>query len=162
MQVFHNEYSIMELLWKENKPLTRAEILKGTTGRSWNPASIHLIINSMLSKNLIKITDDSKKYGRTYESIMTQEEYLRRCIEECLPGKTKQYKFMATVTALVNAEGITEEDINGLEAMLEAKREELSKKTSKRREKNRFIVNLKKDPSGFFFNRLDRFSIVYL
>lgn len=132
MQVSHNEYSIMELLWKENKPLTRAEILKGTTGRSWNPASIHLIINSMLSKNLIKITDNSKKYGRTYESIMTQEEYLRRCIDECLPGKTALGKIMETMTALVNAEGITEKDIKDLEVMLEEKREELSKKILKK------------------------------
>jgi len=135
MQVSHNEYLIMELLWKENRPLTRAEILKGTTGRSWNPASVHLIINSMLSKNLIKITDESVKYGRTYESIMTQDEYLRQCIDESLPGKTKQFKLMGTVMALVNEEGITEEDIKSLEAILEEKREKLSKKTSKRKKK---------------------------
>ena len=135
MQVSHNEYLIMELLWKENRPLSRAEILKGTVGRSWNPASVHLIINSMLSKNLIKITDESKKYGRTYESIMTQDEYLRQCIDESLPGKTKQFKLIGTVMALVNREGITEEDINSLEAMLEEKREELSKKPSKRKKK---------------------------
>ncbi|MBR4732502.1 MAG: BlaI/MecI/CopY family transcriptional regulator [Lachnospiraceae bacterium] len=135
MQVSHNEYFIMELFWKEDRPLTRAEILKGTVGRSWNPASVHLIINNMLSKNLIKITDESKKYGRTYESIMTQDEYLRQCIDESLPGKTKQYKLMSIVMALVNMEGITEEDIRKLEAMLEEKREELSKNTSKRKKK---------------------------
>ena len=135
MQVTHNEYLIMELFWKENRPLSRAEILKGTVGRSWNPASVHLIINSMLSKNLIKITDESKKYGRTYESIITQDDYLRQCIDESLPGKTKQYKLMCTVMALVNTEGVTEEDIKSLEAMLEEKREELSKRTSKRKRK---------------------------
>lgn len=135
MQVSHNEYLLMELFWKENRPLSRAEILKGTTGRSWNPASVHLIINSMLSKNLIKISDENKKYGRTYEGIMTEDEYLRRCIDESLPGKTKQYKLMGTVMALVNAEGVTEEDIKNLEAMLEEKRQALSKRTSKRKKK---------------------------
>ncbi len=44
MQVSRNEYLFMELFWKEKKPLSRAEILKGTAGRDWNPASIHLII----------------------------------------------------------------------------------------------------------------------
>lgn len=56
-------------------------------------------------------------------------------IDDSLPGKTKQYKLMGTVMALVNTEGVTEEDIKSLEAMLEEKREELSKRTSKRKRK---------------------------
>ena len=41
MRISENEYKIMQLLWDEGRPLTRAEILKGTEGRNWNPASIH-------------------------------------------------------------------------------------------------------------------------
>lgn len=71
-----NEMIIMNLLWKEDRPLSRSEILKGTPGRNWNPASVHLILNSMISKGAIKITDESVTYNRTYESVLTYDEYV--------------------------------------------------------------------------------------
>ena len=82
-----NEYLILSLMWKENRPVTRAEILKGTEGRDWNPASIHLILNSMISKGAIKITDESTKYGRTYKPEMTYREYLMETLREAVPNK---------------------------------------------------------------------------
>ena len=147
MQLSHNEYLIMALLWKENRPLSRAEILKGTEGRNWNPASIHLILNSMLSKGAIKITDEEKKYGRTYEAMITQEDHMLQCIEEGMPGgtieerllsvfdalarKTEKKKLLNVVSALVDRTNIKERDIESLEAMLEEKRKELHKKNNK-------------------------------
>ena len=76
MSISKNEYLILKLLWKEDRPLTRAQILQGTTGRDWNPASIHLILNSMISKGIIKITDESVSYGRTYEYVLSESDYI--------------------------------------------------------------------------------------
>ena len=82
-----NEYKILSLMWREGKPITRADILRGTNGRNWNPASIHLILNSLISKGLIKITDEEKKYGRTYEPLVTYEQYLTNLLIESIPDK---------------------------------------------------------------------------
>ena len=147
MQLSHNEYLIMALLWKENRPLSRAEILKGTEGRNWNPASIHLILNSMLSKGAIKITDEEKKYGRTYEAVITKEDHMMKCIDESMPEgtieeklisvfevlakKLDEKKLLGIVMALVDRTKIKEKDIDSLEALLEEKREALSKKKKK-------------------------------
>ncbi len=147
MQLSHNEYLIMALLWKEGRPLSRAEILRGTEGRNWNPASIHLILNSMLSKGAIKITDETKKYGRTYEAMITQEDHMLKCIDENIPEGTvedklisvidilakraDEKKLMSVVSALVDRSKIKEKDIENLEAILEEKREELRKKKKK-------------------------------
>ncbi len=86
MQLSENEMLIMELLWKEDRPMTRAEILKGTEGRNWNPASIHLILNSMISKGAIRITDEEKKYGRTYETCVNRVDYARDAVKALFPG----------------------------------------------------------------------------
>ena len=86
--VSKNEYTILSLLWESNKPLTRAEILEGTEGRSWNPASIHLILNSMISKGFIRITNEEVKYGRTYEPCITYYEYLARSLQKIVPNKS--------------------------------------------------------------------------
>ena len=82
-----NEYKIMSFMWKEKRPVTRAEILKGTEGRNWNPASIHLILNSMISKGVIKITDETVSYGRTYEAELTYKEYLMETLKKAVPDK---------------------------------------------------------------------------
>jgi predicted transcriptional regulator len=137
----------MALLWKEDRPLSRAEILKGTEGRNWNPASIHLILNSMLSKGAIKITDETKKYGRTYEAVITKEDHMLKCIDESMPEgtveekllsvfdvlvkKTDEKKLLSVVSALVDRTKVKEKDIETLEAILEEKREELRKKKKK-------------------------------
>ena len=122
MQLSRNEYAIMHLLWKEKRPLSRAELLKGTVGRNWNPASIHLILNSMLSKGVIKITDEEKKYGRTYETMISEEEFTLQCIDEGLPGRSDEEKLFSVVAALVNRPGITEKEIQSLEQLLNEKR----------------------------------------
>ena len=144
MQLSHNEYLIMALLWREDRPLSRAEILKGTEGRNWNPASVHLILNSMLSKGAIRITDEEKRYGRTYEAVITREDHMLGCIEEGIPEGTTEEKLLGVfdalaksldkkkllgvVSALVDRAGVKEKDITALEAMLEEKREELHKR----------------------------------
>lgn len=147
MQLSQNEYLIMALLWREGRPLSRAEILRGTEGRNWNPASIHLILNSMLSKGAIKITDEEKKYGRTYEAVITKEDHVLQCIEEGMPEgtvedklisvfdalakRTDEKKLLGLVSALVDRSKIKEKDIENLEAILEQKRSELRKKKKK-------------------------------
>lgn len=107
MQISSNEYKIMQLLWIEGKPLTRAEILKGTEGRNWNPASIHLILNSMISKGAIRITDEEKKYGRTYEACYSQDEYVMEALKGVLPDKAEKDLLTAVLDAFVNKDGKT-------------------------------------------------------
>lgn len=74
---------IMKIIWQSG-PMDRADILKNTNGRSWNLASIHLILNSMISKGFL-MADDTKKYGRKYAALITREEYLMRCLRFCFP-----------------------------------------------------------------------------
>ena len=88
MQLSENELIILKLMWRENRPLSRAEILKGTEGRNWNPASIHLILNSMISKGALKVTDETKKYGRTYEACVEIEDYALEAVKSLFPGMT--------------------------------------------------------------------------
>lgn len=125
IQLSHNERQIMELLWKEDRPLSRLEILAGTEDRDWNPASVHLILNSLLSKGVMKITDTEKKYGRTYEAVISQEEYVAQYIVNGTPGHTERDRLLCVVSALVNKKGIDKETINELEKMLEEKKKEL-------------------------------------
>jgi len=48
-----NEQEIMDLLWKENKPLSRSDIINLSTERSWKASSIHILLNQLLEKGAI-------------------------------------------------------------------------------------------------------------
>ena len=101
-----NEYTIMNVMWEAGHPVTRAEILNGTEGRNWNPASIHLILNSMISKGAIKITDENVRYGRSYEPCVSYDEYLIAFLKEKFPNKDMKQllKDMTRVIRKMNKE----------------------------------------------------------
>ena len=122
MQISSNEYKIMQPLWNEGKPLSRAEILKGTEGRNWNPASIHLILNSMISKGAIRITDEEKRYGRTYETCNSQDEYVMNALKGMLRGMTEKDLLTAVLDAFANKDGKTsKKTLNDIQKYIDEK-----------------------------------------
>ena len=69
-----NEFKIMQLLWKEDRPLSRPEIIEMIPDRDWNPNSIHLILNNMIEKGVIRVegmTRCGRGYGRTYAATVS-------------------------------------------------------------------------------------------
>ena len=131
MRISENEYKIMQLLWDEGRPLTRAEILKGTEGRNWNPASIHLILNAMISKGIIRIADEEKKYGRAYEACYGQDEYVMEALKEVLPGKTERELMISVLDAFTNKDGKpSKKALNSVQKYIEEKSAIMSGKKS--------------------------------
>ena len=73
-----SENEIMDLLWKEGRPLSRSEIIEFTPDRTWKPASIHILLNSMLEKGAIEVAgfvQSTKNYARTFTPTLTADEY---------------------------------------------------------------------------------------
>ena len=73
-----SENEIMNLMWKEGRPLSRSEIIELIPERSWKPASIHILLNSMLDKNAIEVAgfvQSTKNYARTFMPTLTADEY---------------------------------------------------------------------------------------
>mgnify|MGYP000028584080 FL=1 len=105
--------------------MSRQEILEGTDGRSWNPASIHLVLNNMLSKGILRITDQTVRYGRTYGATMPRCEYIAQYAEEVAKGNTQRDRTLDLAMCLVCRDGIDADTIAELEQMLEARRKEL-------------------------------------
>ena len=50
-----SEKQVLDLLWDSNEPLTSTEIVKLCAGRTWKPSYIHIMINSLLKKEMIKV-----------------------------------------------------------------------------------------------------------
>lgn len=68
----------MDLLWNTDRPLTATEIVNLTPERTWKKSYIHLLINSLIDKNLIRsdtLVRTGRNFGRAFVAIDTQEEF---------------------------------------------------------------------------------------
>ena len=60
-ELSNNEKQILETLWRENKSLTRSEIIDLTYDKTWKESSIHVLLNQLLTKKAIQ-TDSGMMY----------------------------------------------------------------------------------------------------
>ena len=120
-----SEREVLELLWEENQPLTSAEIVKISEHKTWKPSYIHLMINSLLKKNIIQVAgfkQTTKNYARTFTPTMTREEFSIHMLRE------ENQLTASSLSLLFGA--LLEEDvdravIDELSDMLQKKKEEL-------------------------------------
>jgi len=73
-----SEKEIMGLLWNIDRPLTATEIVNLTPERTWKKSYIHLLINSLLEKQLIRsesLVRTGRNFGRAFVATMTEEQF---------------------------------------------------------------------------------------
>ena len=110
-----NELEIMELMQRENRPLSRTDIIELSPDRSWKASSIHILLNKMLDKDAIKVDGfvrTGKNYGRTYSPALSNVD-------------SKKEATIAVISSLINDKDITAQDIKEIEAVIEAKKSKL-------------------------------------
>ena len=116
-----NEFKIMQLLWRENRPLSRPEIIELLPDRAWNPNSIHLILNNMIEKGVVDvsgITRCGRGYGRTYAATVSNLEYAVLTLRDAAPEFTPDELVKGVLPLLL--EGVGPETRAALKAQLEA------------------------------------------
>ncbi|AMJ40474.1 BlaI/MecI/CopY family transcriptional regulator [Anaerotignum propionicum] len=124
-----NEQEIMDLLWKENKPLSRSDIINLSTERSWKASSIHILLNQLLEKGAICVNGfvkTGKNYGRTFSPAFTEEEYhVMQFQSSGCYQQSKAASLVDFVSAFIQDEEIDRNTIDRLEALLDEKRKGL-------------------------------------
>ena len=118
-----NEFKIMQLLWKQNRPLSRPEIIDMVPDRDWNPNSIHLILNNMIEKGVIRVegmTRCGRGYGRTYAATMSNLEYALHILREATPDLNADERILG-ILPLMLEEDIAPETIGKLKTILKTR-----------------------------------------
>lgn len=73
------EVELMELLWKQDKPLTSVEILAIPDDHSWSDNYLPIMLKSLLDKNAIEVCGYVRcgtQYARQFKYSITREEYV--------------------------------------------------------------------------------------
>ncbi len=118
-----NEFKIMQLLWKEGRPLSRPEIIELIPDRDWNPNSIHLILNNMIEKGVIRVegmTRCGRGYGRTYAATVDNLEYAVNLLKDATPETDPDERVLGVLKLLL-ADSVKPETVEELKSILAAR-----------------------------------------
>ena len=124
--VTNSEHEILQVLWKAGRPLSRAEILKFSSGKTWKDNSVHILLNGMLDKGTIQTADfvrSGKVWARTYEPNVSAHDYYVDCFNTY--GWPDPIKFVEYV---VSQEDVSKETIDQMIEVIEPKKREMKSK----------------------------------
>lgn len=117
MYLTKNEIEIMDVLWRENRALSRGEILSLSGEKTWMDSSIHILLNSMLKKGAIceaGFVKCGKTCGRVYDAAISCEEYYASTFD----STKKKPSVPKLISALIAREGIDADTIGQIEEIL--------------------------------------------
>ncbi len=118
-----SEHEIMNLLWHVDKPLTASEIIEKSTDKTWKDSYIHLLINSLLDKEMIRaegFAKTTKNYARTFVAAISEEAYAVQQIAG--PNPISTLSVVSIVSALIDQSADQQTLIDAIESMLAEKR----------------------------------------
>ena len=107
-------YDIMNVLWEEGRPLSAFEI--NDIAPELKMPTVRRCLELLLKENLIQVAGTSmngKVYARNYTPLLSREDYLK--------GNAKSRK----INALLESDGITVEELEKLQELIDKKRAEL-------------------------------------
>ena len=124
MELTKSEMEIMDVLWQDGNALSRADLLERAEEKSWKDSSVHILLNSLLSKGAIReagVVKRSKTFGRTFLPTMTREEYFAANIF----SHRYQPEMIGLISALLKRPEVNENMLNEIAALAEAKKGEI-------------------------------------
>ena len=120
MELTRSEMEIMDVFWEAGQPLSRSDLLARSEGKSWKDSSVHILLNGMLQKNVIReagFVKRSKTYGRTFLPTMTREEYFAATVF----SHRHKPQIVGLIAALLQREDITPEEMEQIKALVNEK-----------------------------------------
>lgn len=97
-----SEKEIMSILWTANRPLSSAEIIELAGEKAWRSNSIHMFLNNLMDKKMIRVADviiRGKHACRVFEPIYTETESI---VNEIKTTASFQREPIKTATAVFN------------------------------------------------------------
>lgn len=129
-----NEFEIMNILWEAGRPMSRSDIIQAASKRSWKASSIHILLNQLLDKELIRIGDfvqTGKNFGRTYFPGISPEEYFILFVKHNIYYKISPKNTVKAVARMIIFEDdITKEMLADFQKILDKKEAELKKQNN--------------------------------
>ena len=115
-----SELEIMLTLWHNETPLTVGEITKILAdAHGWKTATVHVLLDRLEERGFVSC--DRSGFRHLFDPIITEEEYRRgeerTMIKRFFGGSAKNM-----IASLLNTDGLTDEDLEELSALLKQRK----------------------------------------
>lgn len=113
-------YDIMNVLWEEGRPLSAFEI--NDIAPELKMPTVRRCLELLLKENLIQVAGtamNGKVYARNYTPLLSREDYLKG------NAKSRKINPVEMMNALLESDGITVEELEKLQELIDKKRAEL-------------------------------------
>lgn len=111
-----SEYAIMRILWKAEKQMTVADVVRELEGNDWTASTVSTFLQRLLKKEVIAC--DKKGKTNLYYPLLKQNEYDLSETENFL-SKIYKGSVKNLVAALYENKKLSSEDMSDLKKMFE-------------------------------------------
>ncbi|MBP3359729.1 MAG: BlaI/MecI/CopY family transcriptional regulator [Clostridia bacterium] len=111
-----SEYAIMKILWKSDKKMTVADVVRELDGNDWTASTVSTFLQRLLKKDVISC--DKKGKTNLYYPLLKQSEYDLSETESFL-SKIYKGSVKNLVAALYENKKLSKEDMSDLKKMFE-------------------------------------------
>ena len=111
-----SEYAIMRILWKAEKQMTVADVVRELNGNDWTASTVSTFLQRLLKKEVIAC--DKKGKTNLYYPLLKQSEYDLSETENFL-SKIYKGSVKNLVAALYENKKLSSEDMSDLKKMFE-------------------------------------------
>jgi len=111
-----SEYQIMRILWKTDKQMTVADVVRELNGNDWTASTVSTFLQRLLKKEVIAC--DKKGKTNLYYPLLKQSEYDLSETENFL-SKIYKGSVKNLVAALYENKKLSKEDVSELKKMFE-------------------------------------------
>ena len=120
MELTRSEMEIMDVMWENKVPMSRADLLSHSEEKTWKDSSVHILLNGLLQKGAIQeagLVKRSKTYGRVFVPTLTREEYFATTIF----SHRHKPEIVGLFAALLRREDITQDELSLIKEMVSKK-----------------------------------------
>lgn len=120
------EWDIMRVLWHSPTPLRAGEIVKKLSEkRSWKTQTAHVLLGRLCDKGVCNVNKDG--YYHTFSPRISEKAYMASTSRQL----RKQFggSVQSMVASLLSDDGVTEDDLDALSALLAEKKRSLVEQT---------------------------------
>ena len=74
-----SEYEVLEVMWNTGKEMTASEIVEISKNKTWKSSSVHLLMASLLKKDLVEISGfkkTTKNFARTFKPSISKSDFI--------------------------------------------------------------------------------------
>ena len=109
------ELDVMDVLWGES-PLAASDVALKLSEKDWNIRTVKTLLSRLVEKQVVSTEQDGRRY--LYAPLLSQKDYAQRAARK-LTDRLFGGRAAPLVAHLAEGEGLTQQDIAELEALIQ-------------------------------------------